>query len=110
MEHNDTEQRAHVKVLSWGQTIDEQERWRDKEACRMQSHEPAQEGEVRSGKAGNSKGGSDAEPAERSRWVPILSINEIISWSCSPESLPAPGQRRREAGKMLLLDLSQEGI
>lgn len=38
-----TEQRACVKVLSRGQIIDEQERRRDKETCRMQRHDPAQE-------------------------------------------------------------------
>lgn len=43
----------------------------------MQSHEPARQGEVRSRKAGNQKGGNDAEPAERSRWDPILSMKEM---------------------------------
>lgn len=32
------EQRVFVKVFSWGQSIDKQERWRDVEAYRMQSH------------------------------------------------------------------------
>lgn len=67
-------QRARVKVLSWGQIVDEQERRRDGEACGTQSREPAQE-------AGNWKGGSDVEPAGRSRGDPILCISESISWS-----------------------------
>lgn len=74
----------------------------------MQSHEPAQQGEVRSRKAG-----SDAEPAERSRWDPILSIKGIINGSCIAQRACRSHRAFLLLGRgerSLWLDLRQEGI
>lgn len=70
----------------------------------MQSHEPARQGEVRSRKAENQKGESDAEPAERSRWDPILSIKETINGSCTAQR----GCRSHRA--ILLLDRGEKSL